>query len=218
MQNTHYLYISEIFGPTIQGEGATAGHPAIFIRLAGCNLRCDWCDSKYSWEKGEKMDVIDIYKQVRDIGGDCERIVITGGEPLLQQKPLEELCGLLGKYSLELETNGSIKFDKELRHYFHEINCSPKLKSSGNDTELTKEIIDSFPDYATNWKFVIGDETDAYDAYTLVKKFKLDEEGDVYFMPLNNENKEEVVRLAIKYNFRYSPRLQIDIWGNKRGV
>ena len=87
------LTINEIF-QSIQGEGKTAGRPAIFVRLSGCNLTCDWCDTKYTWhkdhlEKGTKWSKTDLHHHITT-NYSCKRIIFTGGEPLLQKEAIKE--------------------------------------------------------------------------------------------------------------------------------
>lgn len=100
-----YLQITEIFH-SIQGEGTRAGVPCVFVRLTGCNLRCRWCDTEYSFYGGRRMSVDEV---VRAIGAyPCRTVEITGGEPLLQAPAVAELSErLLGSgYTVLLETSG----------------------------------------------------------------------------------------------------------------
>ena len=78
---------------SLQGEGARCGSPAVFLRLAGCNLACKWCDTKHSWGNGILCSVRDVAAHLAEYN--CTSLVITGGEPLLQQGPLEKLLVLL---------------------------------------------------------------------------------------------------------------------------
>ena len=82
------MLINEIFY-SIQGEGRSAGKPAVFLRLSGCNLKCRWCDTKYAWKKGEEMTTGQIIQKIKKYP--CKHLVVTGGEPMLQQEGLEEL-------------------------------------------------------------------------------------------------------------------------------
>ena len=75
---------------SLQGEGTRAGEPAVFLRLAGCNRRCTWCDTKYSWETGLELTEEEVARRM--LAFDCRHFVITGGEPLLQTEKLENLC------------------------------------------------------------------------------------------------------------------------------
>ena len=77
------LRVTEIFH-SIQGESTHAGRPCVFVRLAGCNLRCRWCDSEYTFTGGEKMSIDDVIERVKSYG--CELVEVTGGEPLLQDE------------------------------------------------------------------------------------------------------------------------------------
>ena len=100
------LRITEIFH-SIQGESSHAGRPCAFVRLAGCNLRCRWCDSEYTFTGGDHMSVDDVVKQVKSYG--CNLVEVTGGEPLAQKEALD-LMRRLCDDGLEvlLETSGSI--------------------------------------------------------------------------------------------------------------
>lgn len=111
--------INEIFY-SLQGEGRWAGRPAVFVRFAGCNLRCPFCDTDFN--AYEEMGEIDILEKVQELGGDCRFIVLTGGEPSLQVD--DELVSLLHKwgYYLAMETNGTHKVPSEIDW----VTCSPK--------------------------------------------------------------------------------------------
>lgn len=130
----------EVFA-TVQGEGPSVGMPCVFVRLAECNLRCTWCDTKYTWDwktfdrKREtvEMDVADVAARVRAAAGEnVRRAVFTGGEPLLQQEDLVALAASLEDFTLEIETNGTLTPMPELAARVAQWNVSPKLASSGN--------------------------------------------------------------------------------------
>jgi len=117
-----FLDVVEIF-PTIQGEGPFAGHCATFIRLGGCNLACDFCDTEF-----DKFQNLSLDKIIESLEGfSAKLIVITGGEPLRQ--PIEKLCEELINlnYQVQIETNGTIYRDlhKEVK-----IICSPKVTNN----------------------------------------------------------------------------------------
>lgn len=103
------VQLAEIFY-SIQGEGTWSGTPAVFIRLAGCNLACDFCDTDYSLKF--LASVADVVRMVRDAGGDCPMIVLTGGEPLAQSEALELIDALRrdGR-RVHIESNGTIFSD-----------------------------------------------------------------------------------------------------------
>jgi len=109
------LYVNEIF-ESVQGEGHNTGRLATFVRFAGCNLRCTFCDTKYAWDKeknGNACSPQELYQRVTAMPKDCNFIVLTGGEPLTQDfDALCEFVNILQEhgYEVALETNGSIDF------------------------------------------------------------------------------------------------------------
>ena len=142
-------WISEIF-TSIQGEGEVIGTPSNFIRLAGCHLRCIWCDTKYAWHKydGKLMKIDEILKSVNN---NIKFTTITGGEPLLQDvyplvKALKDL-----DHKIMIETSGTIKPSEKLRKIVDIFSVSPKLTNAGY------KFIYNFKDddWATYYKFVI---------------------------------------------------------------
>lgn len=130
------LAVSEIFGPTIQGEGPAAGRAAAFIRLAGCNLSCSWCDSRFTWEPGHESVLLaahEIAALVDETGASL--VVLTGGEPLLQQgQPawIELLVYLRARgVTLHLETNGTLAPSTHTERFVSLAVVSPKLGNAG---------------------------------------------------------------------------------------
>ena len=100
------LRITEIFH-SIQGESSHAGRPCAFVRLAGCNLRCRWCDSEYTFTGGERMSIDEVVRQVKSYG--CDLVEVTGGEPLAQSEALDLIRRLCDEgFEVLLETSGSI--------------------------------------------------------------------------------------------------------------
>lgn len=119
---------------TIQGEGIYAGVPSTFLRLYGCNLNCSWCDTKNSWTKPDKnrveANVLDVLLELCHHG--CNHLVVTGGEPTLQQNTLSELFEKYSRTSFRLpkvtlETNGAVEIGSRLLQYIHLVSFSPKL-------------------------------------------------------------------------------------------
>jgi len=213
------MKISEIFY-SIEGEGIEIGRPEIFIRLAGCNLRCTWCDTKYVLEDGKEMSVKEIIQEVGKYP--CKSVSITGGEPLLQRKELLELVRQLKRldYWIQINTNGTI-FDKEIFELVDLISMDCKCPSSGMESDhevlrRTKELFDS----KTQFKFVISDEED----YEYAKKAvtSLDVSSNVVFQPEWNSRKftGKLVDLVKRdgLNVRVILQQQKVIWGVKRGV
>lgn len=117
------MRVNEIFGVTIQGEGILTGEPCIFVRLAGCNMSCDFCDTDH--EHSTPMSVNDILGTIMEIGDNRNIVVITGGEPLIHDKTghLIDLI-MANQYFVQIETNGTLPL-KEVNP--HIVVCSPKV-------------------------------------------------------------------------------------------
>ncbi len=228
------LPISEIFF-SIQGEGLNLGQPSVFIRLYYCNLYCVWCDSKYTWENWknarEGIDFIalsleDIIKIISKY--DCKHVIITGGEPLIHQSKLSKLVQALKErgYYVEIETNGTIAPSKELIKAVDLFTVSPKLSNSKVKFEqrIRPEVLKVFSNLDNCvFKFVIQEKEDLEEVFCIIDDFKIDK-SKVFLMPegVSKEVLEErsswLVEECKKYGFKFTPRLHIMIWGNKRGV
>ena len=234
------LKVNEIFGPTMQGEGKSAGMPCSFLRLAQCNLHCVWCDTPYTWnwigtnfahpKKFVKQNEVyqmrddEIIIKLQSIG--VKTLVISGGEPLLQHKQLVSLCQKLKEfgYWIEIETNGTIFPNQNLINFVDQINCSPKLSNSLDSRKLRirNEILSQLAIcQKVNFKFVISQPKDIIEVITLVNDFHLKE---VRLMP-NSQTKEELIeksswvrQLCEEYDFIFCTRLSILTAGTTRGV
>jgi len=225
------LPISEIFY-SIQGEGINLGKPSVFIRLYYCNLYCSWCDTKYTWENQSKaienidyflMDEKEIIDKIKQFN--TKNLVITGGEPLLHQTKLIELVKALNGYYVEIETNGTIIPKKELVELVNLFTVSPKLSNSDVKYEhrIRKEALTYFSNLdKCVFKFVIKDEKDIEEVLSLAKEFNIKSEK-IMLMPEGTDEETIIsrsrwlVELCKAHNFRYSPRIHIILWGNKRG-
>lgn len=235
------MRISEIFY-SIQGEGTNIGQPAIFTRLAGCHLRCVWCDSKFTWnmKSGKEMSTTEIIQKIRKFP--CTHLVITGGEPLIQQSGIKDLIVKLQQkkkfitnnsklktiqtnfknpFFIEIETSGSLS--PQINEYIDQYNCSPKLGNSKNRPINYQLSLSKFPAEKTWYKFVIDQPADLREVKNFIKKHKLPQ-NRIILMP-QGITREEIAERSIwlakickKENWRYSTRLHIEIWGNKRGV
>lgn len=210
------MQISEIFY-SIQGEGANIGQPSIFLRLQGCHLRCTWCDSKFTWDfkGGKKMTTDQIIKSLKKYPG--KNLVITGGEPLIQQSALKELLEKIGKnYFVEMETSGSLK--STLDQYIDQYNCSPKTSNSKN--KILK--LEKFPAEKTFYKFVVDTKKDLEEIEVLIKKHRLPK-SKIILMPQGikkatlEKKSKWLIEICKTKNYRFSPRLHIDIYSNTRG-
>lgn len=228
------LKVNEIFGPTIQGEGPSQGKRVMFLRLAYCNLSCTWCDTKYTWDfkqydklkEVHEMNNIFIVSQL--FKGDCKALVISGGEPLLQQKELIPLLNTLRAmhYWVEIETNGTIKPDCGIVNLVDQFNCSPKLSNSG-DSKQRRVKADALTTLSqlqkVYFKFVVSCEKDIEEVTEYVNTYSMTP-SHVYLMPLGKTQEElskttDLVRtLAQKHHFVFSSRLHVELYGNKRAV
>ena len=222
---------SELFF-TIQGEGKYIGVPSVFFRTSYCDLRCWFCDTPYtSWKpENREISVRDAISEIRAFG--CEHVVITGGEPFIQANELSDLCGGLSGagHFITIETNGR-HFINGLRADFMSI--SPKLASSTPDDPIwgirhermrinRESLVSLYKCYPCQIKFVVDPEHDIDEINQLVTDLDF-KPSDVILMPQGIESYEIATRLGVvvelckQYGYRYSPRVQIDIWGKQRG-
>ncbi len=228
------MRIAEIFY-SIQGEGRFVGTPSVFIRTSGCNLRCVWCDTPYtSWKpEGEEWTLGGILAEVKK--HPTSHVVITGGEPLLARE-IEQLTTRLKQriYHITIETAATI---------FKPVVCdlismSPKLSNSTpwkrekgkfakmHETHrLNFPVIQSFMDgYDYQLKFVVERKKDFSEIKAILKRLKNVDPTQVLIMAQGrtkrelNEKAPWIVELCKAYGFRYTPRLHIDLYGNRRGT
>jgi 7-carboxy-7-deazaguanine synthase len=165
------LKLSEIF-LSIQGESTWAGLPCIFVRLAGCNLRCSYCDSSYSYQSSKELSVSDI---IEEIGGfaPVSLVEITGGEPLLQDEVYPLFSALLQKgYTLLLETNGSILM-KDVPKEVHKI-MDIKCPGSGMEGNFDPGNISCLTPGYDEIKFVLSHREDYLWAHRQIEKYHLE--------------------------------------------
>ena len=227
------MKISEIFY-SIQGEGMLAGVPSVFLRTSGCNLRCTWCDTPYtSWNpEGDDLALDTILADVRGHGS--RHVVVTGGEPLIQQEIVQLTQGLKDlDLHITIETAGTV---------YQPVVCglisiSPKLANStpaqrdgGRWTaqhdrlryqpDVLKQLMAEYP---YQLKFVVSDPGDLSEIEAILKQTNADR-SRVLLMPEGtssealSERARWLVEICKREGFRYGPRLHIDIYGNKRGV
>jgi 7-carboxy-7-deazaguanine synthase len=228
------LTVSEVF-ESVQGEGPSAGAPSVFLRLAACNLRCRWCDTRYSWDfrlyryrdHVQRVRVEQLADRLRHMTS--RRIVVTGGEPLLQARGLVELLGQLGPtWTVEVESNATLFPDvpgAELSPYVHQWNLSPKLSSSGESEprRLRRDVLARFRGLTTAYlKLVVLGSTDLDEADALVSSLGWPPER-VWLMPCAQTHAElrarsrELVARCIERGYWLSPRLQIELFDGERG-
>jgi 7-carboxy-7-deazaguanine synthase len=235
----------EIFGPTIQGEGMVIGQKTMFVRTAGCDYSCSWCDSAFTWDGSGKdlikqMDADEIWKELVSLGGDgFSFVTISGGNPALL-KNLSDLIDLLKEKQIKigLETQGSKWQDWFLN--IDELTISPKPPSSEmvTDFDALDLIINNLnrddSSHNVSLKVVIFDDQD----YDYAKKIHFRYPGIPFFLQVGNDdnktidNQELIANLLLKYEWlidrvmqdnelkdvKVLPQLHTYIWGNKRGV
>jgi len=212
--------ISEIFY-SIEGEGIEIGRPEVFIRLAECNLRCAWCDTKYALENGKDMSVNEVINEVAKYP--CRSVSITGGEPLLQKEELLKLIQRLRKmdYWIQINTNGTI-FDEKIFSLADLISMDCKCPSSQmkSDVSVLEETSKLFKK-KTQLKFIVSDEEDYEYAVNTISSH-LHGTPNIIFQPEWNSKKfaGKLVDLVKRDNLGVKVILQQHkmIWGVKRGV
>jgi 7-carboxy-7-deazaguanine synthase len=224
------LKIAELFY-SVQGEGALVGVPSVFVRTSGCNLRCEWCDTPYtSWRpEGEDWTLDRIVDEVRS--HPARHVVVTGGEPMIAPE-IVALTGRLREAGLHItiETAGTV---------FQPVVCdlmsiSPKLSNSTpRDPRWSKQhdrlriqpavLRQLMERYPYQLKFVIAEPADLDEVRTLIETLHADREH-VVLMPEGvdrdrlRERGQWIAEVCKQEGFRYSPRLHVDLWGDKRGV
>lgn len=228
------MRIAEIFY-SIQGEGRLLGTPSVFIRTSGCNLRCVWCDTPYtSWKpQGQDWKPKEIVAEAAK--HPTSYVVVTGGEPLLSPE-IEELTSKLKKrsYHITIETAATI---------FKPVVCdlaslSPKLSNSTpwkrekgkfakmhEGHRLNLLVIQGFMErYDYQLKFVVERRSDFNEIREILRKLRDADPTRVLIMAQGRTKKDLarktpwIVDLCKEHGFRYTPRLQIEIYGNRRGT
>jgi len=207
------MKICEMFR-SIQGEGVTTGSVTYFIRSVGCNLACEWCDTKYSRAGGDEMSVAEITERVKDERNVC----VTGGEPLLQDDIYELLDSLLGSgKKIVLETNGSVDISGVPKNKDLMISMDIKCPSSGMSDKMIGSNLKLLKK-TDQLKFVIADGSDLEYAIDIVNSRKI--KCDIVFTPVGGMDIEPLAEEVIERNLnvRVLPQLHKMIWGNRRGV
>ncbi|MGB3797739.1 MAG: 7-carboxy-7-deazaguanine synthase QueE [Alteraurantiacibacter sp.] len=232
---------AEIFA-SVQGEGPSAGTPVAFLRLSRCNLACVWCDTAYTWHfegdsrphrSGEtysrkanqlELDEADVAATIAALGQ--KRLIITGGEPLMQASKLAEMLERLPDIQVEIETNGTVDPPARLDVRVDQYNVSPKLAHSGNPKELALRP-DKLDRWATDerafFKFVLSEPGDVDEVLYLAKTHMIPA-SRIFLMPEGTDSKtlrdrmEWLVPLCLEHGFRLSDRLHIHLFGDTRGT
>jgi organic radical activating enzyme len=236
---------------TIQGEGKNLGMPSIFVRSSLCNLHCIWCDTDYTWnwegtrfkhvkdaEVGYakfRMEEQIVEMEVEEIAAEvmkypCKNLVLTGGEPMIQQEDWVALMEILRSkdesYFFEVETNGTKLPIPAFDQYINQYNVSPKLANSGNKRSL-REKAEVYTYFAENpkavFKFVQTKEEDLEETLGLIRQYNI-LANRVYLMPEGTSPEALkakqlwLVEVCKQHGFNYTDRLHVHIYGPKRGV
>jgi 7-carboxy-7-deazaguanine synthase len=221
MVKSIFMVINEIFY-SLQGEGFLAGVPSVFIRIAGCPLRCTWCDTKYALDPGAGED-LDIEEIIERIGKcDCNHVVITGGEPMVNPQ-LGELSAALretGKH-ITIETSG-IVFANGLACDLMSI--SPKTSNSGTKKGIKAGVLKKLVSrYPYQLKFVIDSAGDLPEIQRIIRKLGGIDKTRIILMPQARNRKELIAKspmvaeMCKQTGFSFCNRLQILLYNNKRG-
>jgi len=227
------LNVNEIFGPTIQGEGPSVGQRCAFLRLSGCNLTCTWCDTPYTWDweglNGEPYDktqethpasLYEIHHQLTGLGVDL--IIVSGGEPMMQQRNLGPLVDRLTRSGIrvEIETNGTIAPDINPTRF----NVSPKLAHSlvRAKKRIKPDILAQYIGRSI-FKFVCQQPTDLDEVIDIAWNVGIPKR-DIWIMPEGRDpvtlqsHAQAITDTAIGLGFNITPRLHVMTWGMRRGV
>ncbi len=221
----------EVFA-SVQGEGRSAGLLCTFVRLSRCNLACIWCDTAYTWrftDYDRKANQIilseaDTAARIMALGG--ERLVITGGEPLLQGAALARLAALLSGHRIEIETNGTVAPHAALDPLVAQYNVSPKLKHSGNAAEialLSARLTAWSNEPKAQFKFVISAPEDLPEVLALQQTYAIPSDR-IQLMPEGTTSAAIRARtawlapLALDHGLGFSDRLHIHLYGDTRGT
>lgn len=211
------LRVTEVFH-SIQGEGTRVGLPAAFVRLTGCNLRCSWCDSTYTFSGGEWRDFEALYEDVETMPV-VDHVCVTGGEPLLQSESLLFMQGLLERgYEVVLETGGGLFIGNVPKRVVKILDV--KCPSSGEEGRNVWENVAHMDAHQDEYKFVLGGREDYEWARAVVYDRLLT--GTILMSPVYGElSLADLSRWVLDdgLDVRVQTQLHKVIWGpNKRGV
>jgi 7-carboxy-7-deazaguanine synthase len=229
------LAVSEIFGPTLQGEGVSIGLAAAFLRLAHCDVGCRWCDTRYSWDfppsagrnaEVQELDAADCWDRLVEHlpPGDSPLLVVTGGEPLMQVMQLQPLLRRAKTHGcrVEIETSGTRRAG-ELTPFTDLFTVSPKLAHSGVPVErriVPAALVDLAATGRCVFKFVVRGPDDLDEAAAIAAPYP---DVPIVVMPLGTSSHQVARAMHVlagpvaARGWRLSGRLQIDLWGNQRG-
>ena len=232
---------AEIFA-SLQGEGPSQGRPCAFVRLSRCNLACVWCDTAYTWrfegdnrphraqltyERRANQVTLGEEEAARRIAALGQpRLVVTGGEPLLQASAVARMLAFLPDMRVEIETNGTVAPPPALDALVAQYNVSPKLAHSGNPADLALP-----PERLRAWaaepraafKFVVARPADIEEVLELAERFAIPRER-VWLMAEGTDATTLEAReawlapLCLEHGLTLSNRMHIQLYGDTRGT
>lgn len=228
------LPLSEVFGPTFQGEGPHTGRRCGFVRLGLCNLACEWCDTPYTWDSTRynvakecpDTSIDDIAAKVKRLGVDL--MVLSGGEPLMHRAKLRDLFHACGTVTWHVETNGTIPppswWAVEVAH----TTVSPKINTGDRESKRLRPL--ALAAWAAlsrqgkaAFKFVVTDVDDIRQIDDLVADFDILPES-IWVMPEGVTSgsvlchHRDIADAVLTAGYNTSTRLHVLLWDNTRGV
>jgi 7-carboxy-7-deazaguanine synthase len=195
------MRIAEIFR-SLQGEGKNQGKSCLFIRLAGCNLHCRWCDTDFARSGGTEMSIDTILEHVWRLNPSY--VCITGGEPLLQAKDLEPLLDSLHRrgIAIDIETNGTLDFTR-LQPF---ASICMDIKCPSSDEQSTIALLDSLRQ-EDSVKFVVNDERDCQYASGIITTRNIP--GEIFFSPVFGCDYKPIIRFILNNNLKVRFQVQL---------
>jgi organic radical activating enzyme len=232
----------EVFA-SLQGEGPSAGKPCAFVRLSRCNLACAWCDTPYTWHftgdnrphrsglfhdrKANQVTMSEEDVAARIVAFDQPRLVVTGGEPLLQAPALARMLALLPTdITVEIETNGTVEPPPLLDPLVGQYNVSPKLAHSGNPAELAlipKRLAHWAAEPRAFFKFVIAQPDDVSEVLAIAERHAI-ARTRIWLMAEGTDaatldaREAWLAQLCLEHRLTLSKRLHIELYGDTRGT
>ncbi|WP_239127188.1 7-carboxy-7-deazaguanine synthase QueE [Asanoa siamensis] len=227
------VLVAEVFGPTLQGEGPSCGQQALFVRLSRCNLSCPGCDTPFTWDRSryDLREHTRRYSAASLVSWVLEHptplVVISGGEPLLQQDRIFPVVAALTAAGrrVEIETNGAVTPSPELVAQVAAFNVSPKLAAFASERDADRRINPAaLSTLVTSgkavFKFVASGVADLEEVSDLVTRFEL---APVWVMPEGSTSEVIVSRMreladaVVARGWNLTTRLHVLLWEDARG-
>jgi 7-carboxy-7-deazaguanine synthase len=245
------LLVNEIFGPTFQGEGRQTGQRCFFLRTSTCNLECKWCDTPQTWVYSERkvekhskikapfdikaeshsMTIPDVYDELCHVGLDNEDLlVISGGEPMLQQESLQDLLAYISARKIgvrfAVETAGTILPNEFFGFVGLAFQWNVSIKLGGSNNPVSKrnipDVIAAFRRMGADFKFVVTDQYDMSEVDLLIEEFAIPD-NNVWIMPEGTDGDEVIIRAKrleswiLERGYNLTLRQHVLLHGDQRG-